>query len=89
MSNEQLGEIEEHEGLHFLRLLGLEHLAEREVHGPNGTFLAKDFLEVCGQHAKPVLVGFEDMSPDDPEYETTKNSLSQYIGQILEANPHA
>jgi len=89
MSNEQLGRNEEHEGVHYLRLLGLEHLADREVAGKNGRFLAKDFLDVCGQHARPVLVGFEDMSSDDPEYESTKDFLTHYIGQILESHPQA
>ncbi len=81
MAGEQLHE--EHEGDKYLRLLGLEHLADREITTADGTIQARDFLDVCGEHARPMLVGFETMSPDNPRYETTKNTLRGVIGQYV------
>lgn len=77
---------QEHEGERYLRLLGLEHLADREIATASGTIHARDFLEVCGEHARPMLVGFESMSIDDPRYETTKSALRGVIGQYVEGD---
>lgn len=82
MSGEQLG-AEEHEGERYLRMLGLEHLADREVTAADKTFAARDFLDICGQHARPLLVGLEAMSPDDPRHEATKNALRDLIGRYV------
>lgn len=73
-----------HEGERYLQMLGLEHLAESPVSTPNGTIQAKDFLQICGDHARPILVGFESMSKTDPRYETTRNVLRSLIGQYIE-----
>lgn len=81
MAGEQLRE--EHEGEKYLRLLGLEHLADREITAADRTMQARDFLDICGEHARPMLVGFEAMSPDDPRYETIKNTLRGVIGQYV------
>jgi hypothetical protein len=83
---EHSGEIREHEGEKYLRLLGLEDLAEREIATAGGTIQARDFLDVCGEHARPLLVGFEAMSPDDPSYEATKDALQSLIGRYVEGN---
>lgn len=84
---EQLeGQQPEHEGERYLRILGLEHLADREIATAGGTIPAKDFLDICGEHARPILVGFEAMSADDPRYEATKNALRGMIGQYVEGN---
>ena len=86
MTGEQLHE--EHEGEKYLRLLGLDHLADREITTDDRTMQARDFLDICGEHARPMLVGFEAMSPDDPRYETIKNTLRGVIGQYVgEDNP--
>ena len=80
---EQIGQ-PEHEGEKYLRLLGLDHLAGQEISTGNGVIQARDFLEICGEHALPYLVGFESMSPEDPRYDAMKGalqkSISQYIG---------
>lgn len=81
MTGEQLHE--EQEGDKYLRLLGLEHLADREITTTDGTIQARDFLDVCGEHARPMLVGFEAMNPDDPKYENIKNTLRGVIGQYV------
>jgi hypothetical protein len=87
---EQMGnEPPVHEGEKFLGLLGLGHLAERKITTADGIRPAKDFLEICGEHARPLLVGFEAMSPDDPRYEPTKKALQGFIGQYIEGvNPN-
>lgn len=74
---------QEHEGEKYLHLLGLSHLADREIATVDGTIQVRDFLDVCGEHARPVLVGFESMSVDDPRYEATKNALRGLIGQYV------
>jgi hypothetical protein len=85
MSGEQLDE-QEHEGERYLRLLGLEHLADHRVTTADKTFEARDFLDICGEHARPMLVGFEAMSQDDPRYEATRNALRGLIGQYVEGD---
>lgn len=80
------GHPKEHEGEKYLRLLGLDHLADRDIATASGTIQARDFLDICGAHALPVLVGFEAMSADDPRYEATKNVLRGMIGQYVEGD---
>ena len=85
MKNEQFNE-QEHEGERYLRLLDLGHVAEMEMQTSSGPMLARDFLEIekCKEHARPALVGFEAMSPDDPRYAVIKkvlrNKICGYIG---------
>jgi hypothetical protein len=79
---------EEHEGENYLELLGLGHLADLEIMTEDGPIQARDFLKVCGDHARPMLVGFADMSQDDERYEPTKEALKNFIGQYVgEDNP--
>lgn len=81
MNGEQMRE--EHEGERYLRMLGLEEFAEHPIDTPEGEKPAKDFLEICGEHARPILVGFESMDQNDPRYEATKNALRGLIGQYI------
>lgn len=81
---ETRGTEEEHEGNKYLRLLGLEDLADNEIQTESGTIQARDFLNICGEHARPLLVGFEAMSPDDPRYEATRDALRTIIGRYVE-----
>lgn len=75
---------EELEGEHFLRLLGLEELAGQEITLKDGrTLLARNFLDICGDYARPLLTGFEAMSLDDTRYEPTKEVLRGFIGQYV------
>lgn len=85
MGNERISE-QEHEGERYLRLLGLEHLADQEVSTSRGTIQARDFLDVCGEHARPLLVGFEAMNPSDSRYEPAKNALRSFIGKYIEGD---
>lgn len=83
---ERLSGREEHEGDKYLRLLGLEHLSDSEIVTSNGRISARDFLDICGEHARPVLVGFEAMSPNDPRYGTMRDALREMIVQYIEGN---
>jgi hypothetical protein len=80
MENEKLHE-QEHEGERYLRLLGLEHLADESI--PGRTEQVRDFLDICGDHARPLLVGLESLNPDDPRYAPTRNALRGYISQFV------
>lgn len=84
MGNEKLSE-PEHEGERYLRLLGLDHLGDVEITAGTRTLPARDFLDICGDYARPMLVGFEAMDPSDPRYDATKNALRGLIGQYVES----
>ncbi len=73
----------EHEGEHYLRLLGLEEYADHEIVTASGVIPVRDFLDICGEHARPVLAGFESLSPEDPRYEPTKGILRDMIGTYV------
>lgn len=73
----------QHEGERYLELLGLGHLAGRTIFTAKGPVQGRDFLDICGDRALPVLAGFEAMSPDDPEYEDARNLLRSLIGQYV------
>ena len=78
----QLEQEQEHEGDKYLRLLGLEHLADQQI--PGRTEHVRDFLDICGNHARPMLVGFESLSPDDPRYEPVRDALRTQVTQFLD-----
>lgn len=71
----------EHEGDKYLRLLGLEHLADEKI--PGRTEQVRDFLDICGDHARPLLVGLECLSPEDPRFAPTRETLRTYISQFV------
>lgn len=79
---------EPHEGERYLELLGfnVEDFAKREIVTAKGTIQARDFLNVCGEHARPLLAGFESMSPDDPSYELIKGVLRDMIGKYVQGD---
>lgn len=85
MNREQLGE-QEHEGERYLRLLGLENLADLEIKTADGAIQARDFLDICGEYARPMLVGFEDMSPADSRYEATRDALRGVVRQYIQGD---
>jgi hypothetical protein len=96
MTRERIGEEEqEPNGVHYLRLLDLEDLADRELRRRDGTPIvredgtsvrAADFAEVCGEQALPMLVGLEAMDADDPRYEGLKGVLQRVVGGYIEGN---
>jgi hypothetical protein len=70
------GQPVEHEGEKYLRLLGLEGLANQQIAGR--TEQVRDFLDVCG-HARPLLVGFENLERSDPAYDQMRDGLRGFI----------
>jgi hypothetical protein len=81
MGHETQFEQEEHEGEKYLRLLGLEDLANQQI--PGRTEQVRDFMDICGNHARPMLVGFESLNPDDPRYEQVRDTLRAQVTQFL------
>lgn len=78
----------ETEGEKYLSLLGLSHLADRDARTKDGRiFKARDFLDICGARARPMLIGFESMSPDDPKYEPTLKGLQGVVTEYIENPP--
>ncbi len=79
---EQLeGQPPEHEGEKYLCLLGLGHLADEQI--PGRDIQMRDFLDICGEHAMPLLLGLESLSPDDSRFSSTRDALSGYISKFL------
>ena len=76
------GREQEHEGEKYLRLLGLEHLADQQI--PGRTEYVRDFLDICGDHARPMLIGLESLSPDDPRYKLVRDALRRQVTQFLD-----
>jgi len=79
--NKHEGVPQEHEGEKYLELLGLQDLADQQI--PNSDKKVRDFLEICGDHALPLLVGLESISRDDPRYEPTRQALRGIISQFV------
>jgi hypothetical protein len=73
----------ETEGERGLVTLGLAHLADEEMPTKDGSILGKDFLDVCGEHARPLLKGLETISPTDPRYEPAKKALQKLVSQYI------
>lgn len=71
------------EGEKYLGMLGLGHLAEQPIPGKPHLRM-KDFLDICGDRALPLLVGLESLGADDPRYEPTREALRGYISQFTE-----
>lgn len=69
----------EHEGEKYLELLGLGHLASLEIATSEGIREGRDFLDICGDRARGLVVRFEAMSPQDPRYETSRDAIRTLI----------
>ncbi len=81
MTGEPRYEKPAHEGRKYLSLLGLGHLADAQIPGRQET--AADFLEICGPHAKPMLLALEAIGPKDPRFEPAKAALQiQILGYL-------
>ena len=78
-------------GMHYLELLELGHLANHIM--PKSGKPLSDFLDVCGDHAMDYLVGLDATERDDPDFETTRAMLQNYVQVHLvgltEAEPKA
>ena len=81
MAGETAPSGEQHLGEHYLELLGLGHRADEQL--PGRPQRARDFLEICGEHALPALMVLEQMDPADPDYEPTLAALRGSVEQFL------
>jgi hypothetical protein len=76
----------QHEGERYLELLGLGHLAGHTIFTAKGPVQLRDFLDICGKHARPLLSELNAMDPSDPEFPVARDAIrdlvvSQYIGE--------
>lgn len=72
----------EHEGERYLRMLGLEHIADQPIAGSD--LQGRDFLQICGEHALPILTGLERLDPDDPRFDAVRDMLRSSITQYIQ-----
>ncbi len=79
--------ISEHEGDKFLSMLGLENIADKTFIGRDGERRQmREFLEVCGNHARPMLLGLEALGVDDPNYFENRAKLQSMILGFVESS---
>lgn len=77
---------EEHEGEKYLRLLGLEDIADKPIRTVDGvTTYGRDFLDICRKHAEPALVGLASLSPDDPMFAPSQTVIRERVEAYLAA----
>ena len=85
--------VQEPDGVRWLKLLGYEDQLGKPLEGrviEGRQLLAEDFPELCGEHAIPVMHGFEAMPSDHPNYDTMKNRLREKVASYLNlADPDA
>ena len=81
----------EHEGEHYLNLIGLGDFADQDIVMHGVTRKARDFLEdeACAAEARPALVGFERLSHDDPLREASFTILHKRVAAYLNIVPEA
>lgn len=99
MAKQRNDQPQEHEGEKFLAIFGLENLADepiildnelRQRLIDNGALEAdvqlkgRDFLEVCGDHAMPLLKGLEAMGADDPKRQLAIDSMRPFITKFIQ-----
>lgn len=70
------------EGEMFLELLGLEKRAGELIPGQNGKTLV-EFLDICGEHARPWLTGLAALPKDHPDYNLLRNACLEQIKEFL------
>jgi len=73
----------DHEGEKYLELLGIGHLADVQI--PGRSERMRDFLDICGEHARPLLIGLDSLDRNDPRYVPTREALRDYITKFVEA----
>jgi len=81
----------EHEGEHYLNLIGLGSFANQDIVMRGVPRKARDFLEdeACAAEARPAFVGFESLSPDDPRRGGFLKVLRERVETYLEIVPKA
>ena len=82
---------EVHEGEHYLNLIGLGSLANKDIVMRGVSRKARDFLEdeTCAAEARPAFIGFESLSPDDPRRDIFLKVLQEKVAAYLDIVPVA
>lgn len=76
-----------HEGEHYLAKLGLSEFADTPITKSDGSVVAaRDFLDICGEHARPMLRGFDSLDETDPRYDQARNMLRKMVGGYLSSD---
>jgi hypothetical protein len=70
-------------GEHYLELLGVGHLADKEATVRGQTMPTREFLLACGEHVLPMLVGFEGLHPDHPQRERARGVIVRRLGALM------
>lgn len=70
-------------GAHYLSLIGLSDLVGQTFETSRGPIHAENFLDICGEHALPALMGFETLELDDPRREVMSTALQKSVKQYL------
>ncbi len=63
----------------YLQKLGLEELADTVIQTENGPVEARDFLDICGDDARPHLETFAALDQNDPRYAPIKQALRSIV----------
>ena len=74
--------LQQTEGERYLELLGLGNLADQAIPDHLATRpqqQMRDFLEICGDHALPVLVGLDSLDRDDPRFIQARADLAGFV----------
>ncbi|MEO8104888.1 MAG: hypothetical protein ABI602_00950 [Candidatus Saccharibacteria bacterium] len=74
-------------GVVLLELFEFEDQIGREINvmvgGVRKSILAEDFLDVCGEHAGPVVEALLAMEKDDPDYLDSYNVVREMTAHYL------
>lgn len=79
-------ENEPSEGERYLDLLGLGHLSAQPIPGHPG-LVGSDFLDICGEHARPLLIGLESLDQHDQRFEPTRAILASRVAEYMGIAP--
>lgn len=75
---------DEPDGIFYLRILGLEDLADADFRAGNDeTIKGKEFWDHCGEQAQNTLRGFAALNPnpENPMYVKTREYLQMHVRQ--------
>ena len=67
------------EGQYCLDMIGLGHLADQPMTYRGATMQVRNFLDICGEQARPYFAGLETLSDDDPVRDATVQLLRAFV----------
>ncbi len=70
----------EHEGERFLDSIGYLDRADEPVRLRDGRIIeARDFLDACGEHARPTIETYQNLGTDHPQYKAYRSALRAMV----------